>query len=102
MPVAVILVAVDDPSVRAALADDLGHRFTPDYDVLEGSSSWARDQLDAFADAGRNVALVLAATACGQKGPLYPRDNPPPGVKPAKPPAPKPIPYPDAEPAEKN
>ena len=48
------------------------------------------------------VALVLAATACGQKGPLYPRDKPPPGVKPAKPPAPKPIPYPDAEPAEKN
>lgn len=41
-------------------------------------------------------ALVLAA-GCGQKGPLYLRDNPPPGIKPAKPPAPKPVPYPDAE-----
>ena len=68
MAVAVILVAVDDPSVRAALADDLGHRFTPDYDVLEGSSSWARDQLDALADAGRNVALVLAATDLPEAG----------------------------------
>ena len=68
MPVAVILVAVDDPSVRAALADDLGHRFTPDYDVLGGSSSWARDQLDALADAGRNVALVLAATDLPEAG----------------------------------
>lgn len=43
------------------------------------------------------VALTLAATACGQKGSLYLRDKPPPGVKPAKPPVPKPIPYPDAE-----
>lgn len=41
-------------------------------------------------------ALALAA-GCGQKGPLYLRDNPPPGIKPAKPPAPKPVPYPDAE-----
>jgi predicted small lipoprotein YifL len=48
------------------------------------------------------VALVLAATACGQKGPLYLRDKPPPGVKPAKPPTPKPVPYPDGEPVEKN
>ena len=46
------------------------------------------------------VALALAATACGQKGPLYLRDYPPPGVKPAKPPAPKPVPYPDGDPAE--
>lgn len=43
------------------------------------------------------VALALAASACGQKGPLYLRENPPPGVKPAKPPAPKPVPYPDVE-----
>ena len=41
------------------------------------------------------VALALAAAGCGQKGPLYLRDNPPPGVKPAKPPAVKPVPYPD-------
>src|SRR6476660_8954715 len=68
MAVAVILVAVEDPSVRAALADDLGHRFTPDYDGLEVSSSWARDQLDALADAGRNVALVLAATDLPEAG----------------------------------
>jgi predicted small lipoprotein YifL len=43
------------------------------------------------------IALALAATACGQKGPLYLRESPPPGVKPAKPPAPKPVPYPDAD-----
>jgi predicted small lipoprotein YifL len=41
------------------------------------------------------VALALSAAGCGQKGPLYLRDNPPPGVKPAKPPAVKPVPYPD-------
>ncbi len=43
------------------------------------------------------AVLSLAACGCGQKGPLYMRDNPPPGVKP---PAQvyKPIPYPkDAE-----
>ena len=40
------------------------------------------------------AALALAA-GCGQKGPLYLRDNPPPGVRPAKPPAAKPVPYPD-------
>ena len=43
--------------------------------------------------------LVLAALAlaggCGQKGPLYLRDNPPPGVRPAKPAPAKPVPYPD-------
>jgi predicted small lipoprotein YifL len=41
------------------------------------------------------AAIALAAAGCGQKGPLYLRDNPPPGVKPAKPPAAKPVPYPD-------
>jgi len=41
------------------------------------------------------LALVLAAlTACGQKGPIYLRDNPPPGTRPAKPEAVKPVPYP--------
>jgi predicted small lipoprotein YifL len=43
------------------------------------------------------VAAALAAAGCGQKGPLYLRESPPPGVKPAKPPAAKPIPYPDEE-----
>jgi predicted small lipoprotein YifL len=28
------------------------------------------------------AALMLAAAACGQRGPLYLRDKPPPGVKP--------------------
>ena len=38
---------------------------------------------------------VLLVAACGQKGPLYLRDNPPPGVKPPKPEAYKPTPYPE-------
>jgi len=45
----------------------------------------------------RFVALALAAllvAACGQKGPLYLRDSPPAGVKPPKPEAYKPVPYP--------
>ena len=44
------------------------------------------------------VAALLAClltSGCGQKGNLYLSDNPPPGVKPGKPPAPKPVPYPD-------
>ena len=41
------------------------------------------------------VLLVLwLAAGCGQKGQLYLRDNPPPGVKPPKPEAYKPLPYP--------
>jgi predicted small lipoprotein YifL len=44
----------------------------------------------AFAAA---LAIALAA-GCGQKGPLYLRDNPPPGVKPPKPEPYKPVPYP--------
>jgi predicted small lipoprotein YifL len=43
------------------------------------------------------AALALAAAGCGQKGPLYLRDNPPPGLKPPKPAPAKPVPYPDAE-----
>ena len=43
------------------------------------------------------VTLALAAGGCGQKGPLYLRDNPPPGVKPAKPPSVKPVPYPEVD-----
>ena len=41
------------------------------------------------------AALALAAGGCGQKGLLYLRDNPPPGVKPPKPAPVKPVPYPD-------
>jgi len=40
------------------------------------------------------LLLLLLAAGCGQKGPLYLRDNPPPGVRPAKPEAYKPLPYP--------
>ena len=41
------------------------------------------------------VALVLAlALGCGQKGNLYLRDDPPPGVRPAKADTYKPVPYP--------
>ena len=40
------------------------------------------------------VSLLLLAAGCGQKGPLYLRDNPPPGVKLPRPEAYKPLPYP--------
>jgi predicted small lipoprotein YifL len=40
------------------------------------------------------VALALAASGCGQKGPLYFRDAPPPGIKPEKAEGYKPVPYP--------
>jgi len=44
------------------------------------------------------VAAALLAVGCGQRGSLYLRDKPPPGVKPPKPPAYQPVPYPaDAE-----
>jgi predicted small lipoprotein YifL len=43
------------------------------------------------------VAVVLAVAACGQKGPLFLRDDPPPGYKP-KAEVYKPVPYP-ADPA---
>ena len=42
------------------------------------------------------VILVLAA-GCWQKGPLYLRDNPPPGIKPLKPKPLEPVPYPARE-----
>jgi len=40
------------------------------------------------------VLLALLAAACGQRGPLYLRDNPPPGIKPEKSERAKPAPYP--------
>jgi len=39
------------------------------------------------------VAVLLAA-ACGQRGPLYLRDKPPPGVTPPKAEPYQPVPYP--------
>jgi len=47
------------------------------------------------------AALALTVAACGQRGPLYLRDKPPPGVKPEKPEPYKPVPYPAEEPGEK-
>jgi predicted small lipoprotein YifL len=43
------------------------------------------------------LAAFLAATlgaGCGQKGPLYLRDSPPPGMKAPRPEPYKPVPYP--------
>ena len=40
------------------------------------------------------LLVVLLAAACGQKGPLYFRENPPAGVKPPRPEPYKPLPYP--------
>ncbi len=41
------------------------------------------------------LALIVLLAGCGQKGPLYHSDSPPPGAKAAKPPVAKPVPYPD-------
>jgi predicted small lipoprotein YifL len=38
--------------------------------------------------------VLLPAAGCGQRGPLYLRDSPPPGVKPTKPEPYQPVPYP--------
>ena len=46
------------------------------------------------------VLSIASLAACGQKGALYLRDNPPAGIKVPKPAVPKPIPYP-ADPSEK-
>ncbi|HEY4637543.1 MAG TPA: lipoprotein [Burkholderiales bacterium] len=40
------------------------------------------------------AAVVLLAAACGQRGPLYLRDQPPPGVTPPKAAPYQPVPYP--------
>lgn len=46
------------------------------------------------------VLLALLVCACGQKGPLYLREKPPPGVKPERPAPYKPAPYPPDDPRE--
>jgi len=51
----------------------------------------------------RLLALVAAfalLAGCGNRGPLYLRDNPPPGVKTEKRDTYKPVPYPPAAPEE--
>lgn len=40
------------------------------------------------------VAAVLLVAGCGQRGPLYLREQPPPGVKPPRSQAYEPVPYP--------
>lgn len=45
---------------------------------------------------------VLAAAGCGQKGGLYLRDSPPPGMKAPKPPVYTPVPYPAEPEAERS
>lgn len=47
-----------------------------------------------FLVAALAATLLALLTACGQKGPLYLRDNPPAGIKIPKPATPKPVPYP--------
>ena len=46
------------------------------------------------------LAVLALLAACGQKGPLYLRDNPPPGIRPAKPKPYEPVPYPREPSAE--
>ena len=46
------------------------------------------------------LAMLALLAACGQKGPLYLRDSPPPGVRPAKPKPYDPVPYPREPSAE--
>lgn len=40
------------------------------------------------------AACTVSLSGCGSKGPLYLRDNPPPGTKIPKPATPVPVPYP--------
>lgn len=56
-----------------------------------------------FSTAALAAALSIALlAACGQKGSLYLRENPPAGTKVPKPATPKPVPYPaDAAEPEK-
>lgn len=49
------------------------------------------------------IVLFVLVAGCGQKGPLYLRESPPLGVKPAKPKPYEPVPYPpDASPREED
>ncbi len=46
------------------------------------------------------LALAAMLAGCGQKGPLYLRESPPPNVKTPKPDQYKPAPYPKGAPAD--
>lgn len=54
----------------------------------------SNDEAMRIAHAVLAAALGTALAGCGQKGPLYLRDNPPPNVKQARPDQYKPVPYP--------
>ena len=46
------------------------------------------------------LALVALLAACGQKGPLYLRDNPPSNVRKPSPDEYRPVPYPKGAPSD--
>jgi thioredoxin reductase (NADPH) len=67
----VIFLAAADGRVLDALAGDLGRRFGADYRVVaERSAGAALAALQSLADAGEDVALVIAARATGEPGGL--------------------------------
>jgi len=47
------------------------------------------------------VLLLALLAGCGQRGDLYLREKPPPGLKPERPAAYKPVPYPSASEEDK-
>lgn len=47
------------------------------------------------------AASALLVAGCGQRGPLYLRESPPPGVKPERPQPYRPVPYPKEAPSER-
>jgi thioredoxin reductase (NADPH) len=67
----VIFLVAADGRVLDALAGDLGRRFGADYRVVaERSAGAALAALQSLADAGEDVALVIAARATGEPGGL--------------------------------
>jgi predicted small lipoprotein YifL len=47
------------------------------------------------------ILLLALLAGCGQRGDLYLREKPPPGLKPERPAAYKPVPYPNASEEDK-
>jgi thioredoxin reductase (NADPH) len=67
----VIFLVADDARVLDALAGDLGRRFGADFRIVaERSPDAALAALRALADAGEDVALVIAARATAELGGL--------------------------------
>jgi thioredoxin reductase (NADPH) len=67
----VIFLVADDGRMLDALAGDLGRRFGADYRVVtERSPGAALAALASLADAGEDVALVIAARAMAEPGGL--------------------------------